>query len=151
MRMTTSPEVRMRVDDQENQGAMWSYVPMEQRIPADHPLRVMRPLVDAVLRELSPRFAELYSRVGRPSDRAREAAARAAVAGAVHDPQRAAADGATRLQPAVSLVRGSGDGRPRLERHGVHQEPRAAARGGDRPRILRPGGGPSAGARTALR
>src|SRR2546428_8894110 len=67
MRMTTSPEVRMRGDDEENQGAMWSYVPMEQRIPTDHPLRVMRPLVDAVLRELSPQFAELYSRVGRPS------------------------------------------------------------------------------------
>src|SRR5436190_1166354 len=46
---------------------MWSYVPMERRIPADHPLRRMRPLVDAVLRELSPRFDELYSRVGRPS------------------------------------------------------------------------------------
>ena len=57
----------MRGDDQEQQGAMWSYVPMEQRIPAEHPLRVMRPLVDAVLRELSPQFAELYSRVGRPS------------------------------------------------------------------------------------
>src|SRR6058998_2524334 len=67
MRMTTPTEVRMRGDDLENQGAMWSYVPMEQRIPADHLLRVMRPLVDAVLRELSPRFAELYSRVGRPS------------------------------------------------------------------------------------
>ena len=67
MRMTTATEVRMRGDDLENQGAMWSYVPMEQRIPADHLLRVMRPLVDAVLRELSPRFAELYSRVGRPS------------------------------------------------------------------------------------
>jgi len=57
----------MRGDDLEEQGAMWSYVPMEQRIPANHPLRVLRPLVDAVLRELSPRFAELYSRVGRPS------------------------------------------------------------------------------------
>ena len=57
----------MRGDDLEQQGAMWSYVPMEQRIPADHPLRVLRPLVDAVLQELSPRFAELYSRVGRPS------------------------------------------------------------------------------------
>src|SRR3989441_2144278 len=67
MRMTTPTEVRMRGDDQEEQGAMWSYVPMEQRIPADHPLRVMRSLVDAVLQELSPRFAELYSRVGRPS------------------------------------------------------------------------------------
>src|SRR5436190_1798301 len=67
MRMTTATEVRMRGDDLENQGAMWSYVPVEHRIPADHPLRVMRPLVDAVLRELSRRFAQLYSRVGRPS------------------------------------------------------------------------------------
>jgi transposase len=57
----------MRGDDRDEQGAMWSYVPMEQRIPADHPLRVLRPMVDGVLRELSPRFAELYSRVGRPS------------------------------------------------------------------------------------
>ena len=57
----------MRGDDREEQGAMWSYVPMEQRIPADHPLRPLRSLVDAALRELSPRFAELYSRVGRPS------------------------------------------------------------------------------------
>src|SRR4030095_15402300 len=57
----------MRGDDAEDQAAMWSYVPMEQRIPADHPLRAMRDLVDGVLRELSPRFAELYSRVGRPS------------------------------------------------------------------------------------
>ena len=57
----------MRGDDRDEQGAMWSYVPMEQRIPADHPLRVLRPLVDAALRELSPRFADLYSRVGRPS------------------------------------------------------------------------------------
>src|SRR5437899_11334439 len=67
MRMTTPWEVRMRGDDRDEVGAMWSYVPMEQRIPADHPLRVMRPMVDGVLRELSPRFGELYSRVGRPS------------------------------------------------------------------------------------
>src|SRR5262245_18474821 len=67
MRMTTLTEVRMRGDDRDEQGSMWSYVPMEQRIPVDHPLRVMRPMVDAVLRELSPRFTELYSRVGRPS------------------------------------------------------------------------------------
>jgi transposase len=68
MRMTTpTTEVRMRGDDREDQGAMWSYVPMERRIPSDHPLRAMRPLVDALLRELSPRFDELYSRVGRPS------------------------------------------------------------------------------------
>jgi len=67
MRMTTPKEVRMRGDDQEQQSAMWSYVPMERRIPADHPLRRMRPMVDGLLQELSPRFDELYSRVGRPS------------------------------------------------------------------------------------
>src|SRR5438309_10623605 len=67
MRMTTPKEVRMRGDDQEQQGAMWSYVPMERRIPADHPLRRLRPMVDGLLQELSPRFDELYSRVGRPS------------------------------------------------------------------------------------
>src|SRR5215207_4056973 len=67
MRITTSAEVRMRGDDQDPQGAMWSYVPMEQRIPADHPLRRLRPMVDTALAELSPQFDELYARVGRPS------------------------------------------------------------------------------------
>src|SRR5256712_10613179 len=67
MRVTTPKEVRMRGDHQEQQGAMWSYVPMDQRIPVDHPLRRMRPMVDAILEEMSPRFDELYARVGRPS------------------------------------------------------------------------------------
>jgi len=57
----------MRGDEREDQKAMWSYVPMERRIPADHPLRAMRPLVDALLRDLSPRLDDLYSTVGRPS------------------------------------------------------------------------------------
>src|SRR5262245_39210547 len=67
LRMTTPTEGHMRGDDRDQQGAMWSYVPMEHRIPADQPLRVLRPVVDTILRELSPRFAELYSRVGPPS------------------------------------------------------------------------------------
>ena len=46
MRMTTpTTEVRMRGDDLDDQGVMWSYVPMERRIPADHPLRHMRNVV----------------------------------------------------------------------------------------------------------
>jgi hypothetical protein len=61
MRITTPTEVRTRGDDRDEQGAMWSYVPMEQRIPTDHPLRAMRCLVDGVLRDLSPRFTDLYS------------------------------------------------------------------------------------------
>jgi hypothetical protein len=45
MRMTTIPtEVGMRGDDRDEQGAMWSYVPMEQHVPSDHPLRAMRGL-----------------------------------------------------------------------------------------------------------
>ena len=46
---------------------MFSYVRPEQRVPADHPLRPIRTLVDEVLRDLSPRFARLYAKTGRPS------------------------------------------------------------------------------------
>jgi len=51
----------------DNQGAMCSYVSLEDRVPADHPLRVVRRLVDGALQALSPRFAAMYSDVGRPS------------------------------------------------------------------------------------
>jgi hypothetical protein len=40
----------MHGDDRDEQGAMWSYVLMEQRIPTDQPLPAMRGLVDGVLR-----------------------------------------------------------------------------------------------------
>jgi transposase len=46
---------------------MFSYVSPEQRVPKDHPLRPIREMVGAALAELSPRFDEMYSRVGRPS------------------------------------------------------------------------------------
>jgi transposase len=36
-------------------------------VPADHPLRKIRPLVDQILKEMSPQFGKLYSEVGRPS------------------------------------------------------------------------------------
>ena len=66
MRITLPQEVRMRGDDRQ-QGAMYSYISPEARVPHDHPLRAIRGLVDDVLRELSPRFEGLYARVGRPS------------------------------------------------------------------------------------
>jgi transposase len=53
--------------DHEEQAPMWSYISPEQRIPPDHPLRPLRTLVDAVLKELSPRFSRLYAKTGRPS------------------------------------------------------------------------------------
>lgn len=46
---------------------LFSYVDMEDRIPADHPLRAVRRLVDEVLAKLSSQFATLYSHTGRPS------------------------------------------------------------------------------------
>jgi transposase len=56
----------MRGNDSDDAG-MWSYVSQEQRIPADHPLRPIRKMVDEILDRLSPRFDQLYSKVGRPS------------------------------------------------------------------------------------
>src|SRR5438132_6160039 len=49
------------------QGGVFSYVSPERRIPADHPLRPIREMTDEVLRQLSPRFARLYPKSGRPS------------------------------------------------------------------------------------
>jgi len=53
--------------EHEQQAPMWSYISPEQRIPQDHPLRPIRTLVDAVLKDLSPRFSRLYAKTGRPS------------------------------------------------------------------------------------
>src|SRR5260370_3934144 len=56
----------MRGEDQQ-QGAMYSYISPEQRVPQEHPLRAIREIVDAVLKEMSPEFAGLYAANGRPS------------------------------------------------------------------------------------
>jgi transposase len=56
----------MRGEDSK-QEAMFSYLSPEKRVPAEHPLRPIRARVDMVLAEMSPRFAKLYSDVGRPS------------------------------------------------------------------------------------
>ncbi len=56
----------MRGEDEKQQD-MFSYISPEQRVPADHPLRAVREMVDQILKEMSPRFARLYSDVGRPS------------------------------------------------------------------------------------
>ena len=46
---------------------LFSYVSCEARVPRNHPLRPILPLVDAALADLSPAFAELYAPIGRPS------------------------------------------------------------------------------------
>jgi len=49
------------------QMALFSVVSLEARIPQDHPLRAMRPLVDRALATLSPTFDQIYADGGRPS------------------------------------------------------------------------------------
>jgi transposase len=46
---------------------MFSYLSPEERVPANHPLRPIRLMVDGALKVLSPAFASLYSAFGRPS------------------------------------------------------------------------------------
>jgi len=59
-------ENAMRGDDERSEG-FFSYVRLETRIAADHPLRSIRELVDRALRELSLAFDRVYAREGRPS------------------------------------------------------------------------------------
>jgi len=56
----------MRGDDSK-QEAMFSYVTLEQRVPAEHPMRKMRTLIDRALERLEPVLAEMYAERGRPS------------------------------------------------------------------------------------
>lgn len=48
-------------------GELFSYVDLEQRVPAKHPLRKIRQLVNDVLASLDAEFAKLYSAFGRES------------------------------------------------------------------------------------
>ncbi|MCZ7600565.1 MAG: IS5 family transposase [Gammaproteobacteria bacterium] len=51
----------------ERSGALFSYVNLEARVPAGHPLRAIREVVNVALAELSGAFAGLYTMLGRPS------------------------------------------------------------------------------------
>jgi transposase len=51
----------------ERTGALFSYVDLEARVRADHPLRAIRAIVNAALTALEGDFAALYSPMGRPS------------------------------------------------------------------------------------
>ena len=110
----------MRGDDP-NAAHMFSYVSPEQRVPADHPLRPIRRIdrrgagrsVAAVRADVL-RYRPAVGAAG-------EAVAGVAAAGALHDSERTAADGATGLQHVVSLVR-----RPEYGRCGLVRRRRSA-------------------------
>jgi transposase len=53
--------------EEEKQSGMFSYVTLERRIPADHPLRIIRGMTDRALAGMNSQLGELYSSTGRPS------------------------------------------------------------------------------------
>jgi len=58
--------MKMRGGD-DRTGALFSYVDLDARVRADHPLRTIRELVNSALADLEREFASLYSPIGRPS------------------------------------------------------------------------------------
>jgi transposase len=56
----------MRGED-ERSGSLFSYVDLEARVGKNHPLRVIRVIVNAALAALAGEFSALYSPIGRPS------------------------------------------------------------------------------------
>lgn len=53
--------------NEEQQGGLFSYVSLENRIPKRHPLRKIRRMVDEALADMSDHFDAIYSHTGRPS------------------------------------------------------------------------------------
>jgi transposase len=59
-------QISMRGDDRK-QAAMFSFLTLAQRIPADHPARQIRVLADWALERMDAELEKLYSGTGRPS------------------------------------------------------------------------------------
>ena len=110
----------MRGAKVETQG-MFSYLSPEQRVPQDHPLRAVRVIVDQSLTERDGHFSRIYIRPWPSFPSPGASPSCLAAASLLQHPLGAAADGADGLQPAVPLVRGSGDGCSGLGTHGFVQ------------------------------
>ena len=53
--------------NQDQQDEVFSYIPLEKRVPQDHPLRRIRAMADQALQEFSLWLDQLYAKTGRPS------------------------------------------------------------------------------------
>src|SRR6202451_3796723 len=109
----------MRGEDRTS-GALFSYVEVEARLPARHPLRAMRRRTSAALAELDARFSALYQGIGRPSIPP-ERLLRASLLQLLYS-LRSAAGRTAGVRHAVSLVRRAYD-----RRKGFRREREAAA------------------------
>src|SRR5215213_11049700 len=89
----------------ERTGELFSYVDLEARVRADHPLRTIRTIVNEALSALEHEFAALYARIWPALHPAREAHQGHAPAGLLFHPLRTTADGAPRIRSPVPVVR----------------------------------------------
>jgi transposase len=53
--------------EHEQQALVMVYITPDQKVPQDHPIRDIKPIVDRALASLSPVFNRMYSKRGRPS------------------------------------------------------------------------------------
>jgi len=51
--------------NEDHQEEVFSYIPLEKRVGAEHPLRKIRGMTDHALNELGAWLDQLYSRTGR--------------------------------------------------------------------------------------
>lgn len=65
--MRAGSYVRGMRGDEEEKGELYAYVTLEEMVPRDHPLRLMRSVVDEVLKRMDGEFSRLYAKTGRPS------------------------------------------------------------------------------------
>jgi transposase-like protein DUF772 len=111
----------------ERSGELFSYVDLEKRVRADHPLRVIRGIVNEALATLERDFSALYSPIGRPSV-APEKLLRATLLQAFYsirsERQLMERPG---VRPSIPLVRGDRCGRGCLGSFELLDEPRSAA------------------------
>jgi hypothetical protein len=90
---------------EQKQGSMLTLLSPERAAPQEHPLRKVKPLADAALRELlSPVFDEMYSALGWTSISPERPAQGELVDRVLVRAQRDAVLRAARLQPALPLV-----------------------------------------------
>ena len=115
------------------QDGTFSYLSPAGRVFQDHPLRLIKHMVNQFLTELAGEFQAMYSRERRPSIPPGNCCAPAA-ASPLHHPQRPTADGAVGLQSPVPPVCRSIHGQQSLGRFRLFQESRGLSRFG-------PGGG----------
>ena len=118
----------------EPQATMLAFVDLEERVPRNHPLRVIKQFADRALAELSPVFDEMYAAGGRPSIPP-ERLLKASLLISLYSvrSERAFCEELD-LPPAVPLVPGYESDGAELRPDRVHQEPRAAAQARCRPR-----------------